>query len=300
MNDDEVVSLIQQVLRDRSCPDLPEQLTQEGQVVELYNDLVHLRARLLEFSRGDFSGEVQIRGIIASSLKSLQANLKHLTWQVQQVASGDFSQRVEFMGDFSQAFNKMVVQLEESTNTLSFRATHDKLTGLPNRYLLEDRLEMHLAQARRNHTSFILVALDLDGFKPVNDTYGHAAGDVLLIEFGKKIRSCLRDTDTISRLGGDEFVFIYDCQRGNEPIAAKTVMERLYKAFREPVALSDSIKHTIHSSAGLSVYPLDTNNIKQLFENADAALYESKKRGKNRYTIWSEMSEHAKQMRGST
>ncbi|MGL6195173.1 MAG: sensor domain-containing diguanylate cyclase [Thermoguttaceae bacterium] len=288
---DEFVSLIQKLLKDRTVPDLPDTLAQNETIAELYNDLVHIRKVLIEFSRGDFSSKVTARGVIPSSLKSLQANLRHMAWQVQQVASGDFSQRVDFMGDFSTAFNGMVLQLEETTNELAFHATHDNLTGLSNRYLFEDRIVMHMAQCKRNQDSFILVLLDLDGFKPINDTYGHAIGDLFLIEFGKKIRSCLRDTDTVARLGGDEFSFIYECHRGQERLAATTVMKRLYNIFdTQPVDLGKGVMHTIKSSAGLCFYPNDAIDMKKLYIYADEALYESKRQGKNRYTIWNEIT----------
>lgn len=174
---------------------------------------------------------------------------------------------------------------KETEKTLAYQATHDRLTGLPNRYLLDDRLEQHLAQARRGHSSFILVALDLDNFKQVNDTWGHSAGDKLLIEFGRKIRACLRDTDTVARIGGDEFIFIYPCQAGKEKATTESVMNRLYAEYQKPILFGET-SYTLRSSAGVSFFPLHTADKKKLFELADEALYKAKAKGKNTYAIW--------------
>lgn len=180
------------------------------------------------------------------------------------------------------------ISLQKETEVaLAFRAMHDNLTGLPNRYLLNDRLEQHVAQARRSDGAFILVTLDLDNFKGVNDTWGHAAGDILLKELGNRIKMCLRNTDTVARLGGDEFVFIYACPLGNEESAAKQVLGRLYRLFEEPVDLGE-IEYQIQSSMGVAFYPRHTTDLTELFEQADEALYKAKEKGKNIYAIWGE------------
>ncbi len=174
---------------------------------------------------------------------------------------------------------------KQTEKNLAYQAMHDNLTGLPNRYLLEDRLRQYVASASRNGDSFILVMLDLDDFKGVNDTWGHGAGDTLLIEFGKRIRDHLRNTDTVARIGGDEFVFIYTCARGHEDAASEQVFERLYRSFQVPVMLGD-VAYMIHSSMGASYFPCHATELETLFERADEALYESKRKGKNTYTVW--------------
>ena len=174
---------------------------------------------------------------------------------------------------------------KETEKALAYQAMHDSLTGLPNRYLLNDRLLQHVATASRSGDSFILVTLDLDNFKGVNDTWGHAAGDILLVELGKRIKRCLRNTDTVARLGGDEFVFVYTCPKDMELSATEHVMTRLYNSFKETVDLGETI-YTIRSSAGVAFFPKHATDIPTLFERADGALYQAKEKGKNTYAIW--------------
>lgn len=174
---------------------------------------------------------------------------------------------------------------KENEEALAFRAMHDNLTGLPNRYLLDDRIHQHVAQARRSGSAFILVTLDLDNFKGVNDTWGHGAGDILLKTLGERIKACLRNTDTVARLGGDEFVFIYSCPLNGEELATRQVMERLYTLFKEPVDLGE-VEYQINSSMGVAFFPRHSTEIAQLYERADEALYQAKKKGKNTYAIW--------------
>jgi diguanylate cyclase (GGDEF)-like protein len=174
---------------------------------------------------------------------------------------------------------------KETEYALAHRAMHDSLTGLPNRYLLDDRLQQHIASASRSGDSFIMVTLDLDNFKTVNDTWGHAAGDILLVELGKRVSACMRNTDTVARLGGDEFVFIYTCGQNKEQFATEQVMNRLYRSFQKPVNLGET-EYRIHSSMGVSFFPKHATEIPDLFERADEALYIAKKKGKNTYCIW--------------
>jgi diguanylate cyclase (GGDEF)-like protein/PAS domain S-box-containing protein len=174
---------------------------------------------------------------------------------------------------------------KKAARALAYKATHDSLTGLPNRYLLEDRIRQYIAQAKRQHLSFIMAVADLDDFKQVNDTLGHLAGDALLIEFGKRLGATARQDDTVARLGGDEFVCVYTCAPDKERETAERIMERLYASFKEPVDLSGT-PYYIRSSIGLSFCPLHTDNEDKIFELADAALYRAKEKGKNTYTIW--------------
>ncbi|MDR3198950.1 MAG: diguanylate cyclase [Planctomycetaceae bacterium] len=178
------------------------------------------------------------------------------------------------------------ISLQKETETaLAHRAMHDNLTGLPNRYLLDDRLRQHVANALRNDSAFIFVVMDLDNFKGVNDTLGHSAGDILLIELGKRVSNCIRNTDTVARLGGDEFVFIYTCAKDKELFATEQVMQRLYQSFQTQVDLGE-VMYTIHSSMGVSFFPKHATEIASLFECADEALYLAKERGKNTFAIW--------------
>jgi diguanylate cyclase (GGDEF)-like protein/PAS domain S-box-containing protein len=157
-------------------------------------------------------------------------------------------------------------------------AMHDPLTGLANRTLLEERLEMEFAKARRSGLLVAVLLIDFDNFKRVNDTYGHACGDELLRELGRRLRSCVREVDTVARLGGDEFVVVLTelaSARGAEETA-----ERLLADVRRPI-LADGRSHEISVSIGIAIYRGDAVDVKGLLKDADVALYRVKASGRN-------------------
>lgn len=157
------------------------------------------------------------------------------------------------------------------------RATHDPLTGLANRALYDELLRHELAQADRDQGRIALVALDLDGFKAVNDTYGHGAGDEVLKAAADRIQTCLRDSDVASRLGGDEFtVLLPGCDR---PTAAR-VAGRLVERLSEPYP--GSVGQAVSSSAGVAAFPEAGASAQALAAAADRALYRAKEGGKHR------------------
>jgi diguanylate cyclase (GGDEF)-like protein/PAS domain S-box-containing protein len=165
-------------------------------------------------------------------------------------------------------------KLEEA---LEHRALHDPLTDLPNRTLFFDRLNQSLQGARRDGKQVALVMLDLDGFKAVNDAYGHAAGDELLKEIADRLRMGLRATDTAARLGGDEFAWILPRVSGR-PAAERMVRQRLAAlqgAFR---VLNERVD--IGVSAGIAMYPDDGRDVDTLMRNADSAMYSAKREGR--------------------
>jgi diguanylate cyclase (GGDEF)-like protein len=163
-------------------------------------------------------------------------------------------------------------------------AFHDPLTGLANRRLFEDRLEQAIAKAHRYGTKFSLLCLDLDNFKEINDTYGHEAGDKVLVEAGERIRACCkRDLDTISRHGGDEFSIIIADSGDREQI--RVIAEKLLERLSQPVQLGDDqVQVTV--SIGISVYPDNGTNLKELEIAADRAMYAAKKSGRNAFCFW--------------
>lgn len=174
---------------------------------------------------------------------------------------------------------------KETEEALVVQAMYDNLTGLPNRYLLNDRLKQVVANAERSGHPFIYVAIDLDFFKEVNDTYGHATGDLVLVELARRLCMGLRSMDTIARLGGDEFVAIYPCEPGMERTTAEAVMHRCYDNLKPPVMLGNE-PYQICSSMGVAFFPKHAQDVPTLFEYADAALYKAKKNGKNQYAIY--------------
>jgi diguanylate cyclase (GGDEF)-like protein/PAS domain S-box-containing protein len=169
---------------------------------------------------------------------------------------------------------------------LRHQAFHDTLTGLPNRALVLDRAERMLARARRGPGTVAALYVDLDGFKRVNDSFGHAAGDQLLKVVGERLESVVREQDTVGRLGGDEFIVLLEPGPHNVP--ATLVTERLLEVLCQPVELEQSGKSiSLSASIGLAVGSGDS--VDELLRDADFALYEAKKGGKGRYVLF-EMS----------
>jgi diguanylate cyclase len=169
--------------------------------------------------------------------------------------------------------------VQEATVELTHHANHDALTGLPNRRLFADRLAQAIALARRRGEKLALLYIDLDGFKLINDSLGHALGDLLLCEAVKRIKDRLRQCDTLARMGGDEFTLI--ATDLTEPDAAQALATRLRDALLAPFRI-DGNQLFITASVGGAIYPMDGRDPTDLLRNADAAMYEAKRKGKNR------------------
>ena len=180
----------------------------------------------------------------------------------------------------------VAIEHRELAEQLTHRAFHDPLTGLPNRVLFEERLEQAVARARRNGTTVALVAMDLDRFKQINDTLGHEAGDELLQQFAARIRGSLRETDPVARVGGDEFMVVLPDLA--DPKGPATVARKLVEAMKAPFALAGR-EIPMSASIGVCVYPQDAQDLESLHRGADAALYGSKRAGRNRYQLASDL-----------
>jgi diguanylate cyclase (GGDEF)-like protein/PAS domain S-box-containing protein len=168
------------------------------------------------------------------------------------------------------------LELEHSTQ-------HDVLTGLPNRVLLRDRMQQALAQAIRRETLLAVCYLDLDGFKPINDTYGHKVGDRILVEVAQRLQQTVRTGDTAARLGGDEFVLLLPDIRDIAEL--EQVLQRLQTAVTAP-CLIEGREFSLSASIGVALYPLDDNDADILLRHADKAMYAAKQAGKNRYRFF--------------
>lgn len=170
---------------------------------------------------------------------------------------------------------------KKAEEKLKHIAYHDELTKLPNRLLLIDRLEHALSIAQRHKTIVAVMFIDLDGFKKINDQYGHAAGDQILKDVAKRLKTSLREEDTISRYGGDEFVILieHEGEAGNTEILSQKIINALSQPFDY-----DNHKLTIGCSIGISLYPQDGAIPEELLEKADAAMYQAKnsEQGQNR------------------
>jgi diguanylate cyclase (GGDEF)-like protein/PAS domain S-box-containing protein len=171
-------------------------------------------------------------------------------------------------------------QIEEKLKRI---AHYDVLTNLPDRVLLSDRLSQAMAQCQRHNKSLAIAYMDLDGFKAVNDTHGHHAGDELLIALSQRMKEALREGDTLARIGGDEFIAVMVDLEKIEDI--EPVLVRLLKAAADPVTVGDAIIQ-ISASIGVTLYPQDGADADQLMRRADQAMYVAKKAGKNRYHLF--------------
>ena len=179
-----------------------------------------------------------------------------------------------------------IQERREHEEVIRMQATHDQLTGLPNRYLYNDRLAQMMVMSKRSNASVVLVIWDLDGFKAVNDTYGHLAGDHLLSGVAGRMRACLRETDTLARFGGDEFVMILASTRGKEAEVAGQTTDRIFEALRRPIDIG-SASITVGASCGISFFPNHATDGEKLLDLADRALFSAKRSGKNRAVVWS-------------
>ncbi|MEO5341969.1 MAG: EAL domain-containing protein [Gammaproteobacteria bacterium SHHR-1] len=178
---------------------------------------------------------------------------------------------------------KDITERKKSEELIWRQANFDALTGLANRNLFHSRLQQELAHAVRNNKRLAVLFLDLDGFKHVNDSLGHAAGDELLIEVGKRLQGRIRKTDTVARLGGDEFtLLVLDVER---PERVASLAEQVLDALREPLLINQSRIH-ISGSIGIALYPDDGDTMDALTKHADTAMYQAKASGKNAFQFF--------------
>lgn len=176
-----------------------------------------------------------------------------------------------------------ITQMKDHQKQLEHNAHYDALTGLANRVLLADRLQHAMNQSQRRQRSLAVVYLDLDGFKSVNDSYGHEIGDELLIAVAQQMKDALRDGDTLARIGGDEFVAVLvDLEQTAD---CEPILLRLLSAAAEPVTVNN-IALQVSASIGVTLYPQDAADAEQLMRHADQAMYTAKQAGKNRYHLF--------------
>jgi diguanylate cyclase (GGDEF)-like protein len=175
--------------------------------------------------------------------------------------------------------------LEAANRQLRHLASHDALTGLPNRLLLDDRITQAIAQADRQKHEFVVAVLDLDRFKLINDSLGHRAGDELLCEVAVRLKGAIRSVDTIARLGGDEFVIVFDGPMTRAE--ALPMGKRLLKVMEPSMRLLGIDVH-VSPSIGIAFYPGDGTNVDTLLAHADAAMYNAKERGRNNLQCYAE------------
>lgn len=180
-----------------------------------------------------------------------------------------------------------VIDITERKNNesyLEYLSTHDQLTGVANRSLLYDRLSHALAHAKRDQKMIAVFFLDLDGYKTINDLFGHLVGDQFLLQIAKRLSANLRESDTVARFGGDEFILVLENISGVDAI--KPITEKILKSIAKPYRIND---HTcqVTTSIGISLYPMDGTTSEDLISKADTAMYRAKQLGKNQYKFFS-------------
>ncbi|HMX15334.1 MAG TPA: EAL domain-containing protein [Rhodocyclaceae bacterium] len=186
-----------------------------------------------------------------------------------------------FMGTYGVA--RDITERKKAEETISFQAFHDLLTHLPNRNLFRDHLELAMARARRQGSMVGIMFVDLDRFKLVNDTYGHAEGDALLKGFAQRMRNCLRESDTLARQGGDEFTVVLPDLA--YPEDAAVIAEKFFHSLKEPFVIAGQ-DFRATASVGIAVYPRDGEDADSLIKHADIAMYQVKAKGRNGYQFF--------------
>ncbi len=194
-------------------------------------------------------------------------------WQIVSTVRDEQGRSVGYVALFID-----ITQKKRDEDEIAYRANYDALTGLPNRNLLAERLGQALKQARREGSRVAVMFVNLDFFKQVNDTLGHAVGDHLLQLVAERMRLCVRETDTIARLGGDEFVILL--MDIDEISPASIVAEKLIAQMSEPFVIEGNEIH-IGASVGITIFPDDGRDVNTLFRNADLAMYRAKTMGRN-------------------
>ncbi|MCL2102955.1 MAG: diguanylate cyclase [Syntrophorhabdaceae bacterium] len=326
MTDEEALAIAHQVLEyaeqltnASKSPDIPAPFANDPKFLKYHENTIALRNIIYNFSKGDLSTTINMKGFVAGACKAIQANLRHMTWVAQQIEKGDYTQRIDFLGEFSDSFNNMAVKLKTTIDDLQQKeealtelaislqqeaqkrsavlselkkseqrfkmlANHDPLTGLFNRRAFFTSAEMTVKNAQSLKQQCCICMLDVDFFKQFNDAFGHQEGDRALQHVAHICQRNLRTTDIIGRYGGEEFVILFY-------MAAEQcyeTVERLRRAVEENLfTLENGHSTQMTASFGISVIsPIEggdnAEKLRLAIARADAALYTAKTQGRNR------------------
>ncbi len=236
--------------------------------------------RQLELRILALSSAALLVAIVAASFfaRGVTSPLRRLAEAARRIGRGDYATPVgvtqgDEIGQLAAAFDGMRAGISQREEQIRFQATHDALTGLPNRVLFLDRLAVEIAQARRRGSLVGLAVMDLDRFKEINDTLGHSFGDDLLVEVGRRLGQTIRASDTVARLGGDEFAVMFEVAdaRGALDVAA-----RVGRALEAPLTLG-GVSIDVNASLGIALCPLHADDAGTLMKRADVAMYQAKR-----------------------
>lgn len=242
-------------------------------------------------SRSKRSIELRLKCNFADPLKPFEVStcpIELNSMGIYSVDSKDTKSVSAYQGTYGVA--RDISSRKKAEKLITYQAYHDLLTKLPNRAMMHDRLDLAIKQAKRNRETLIIMFLDLDRFKLVNDSFGHVVGDQLLIEVAGRLKAEIRTGDTLARLGGDEFMLLLPQPTSKEQ--AESVAKKLIASLQQPFFLEGKEVY-INVSIGISVYPVDSNDIVTLIKKADMAMYDVKSRGKNGYIFYNDKLEHA-------
>ena len=221
-------------------------------------------------TKGQWNGEIWNRR------KDGDLYLERMTISMVQDADGEPVRFVSVFSDITALWRK-----DEHIKHLAF---HDALTDLPNRTLLMDRINQRLISSTREHCNLALLFLDLDGFKLINDQFGHNVGDDLLKEVAKRLMELVRKSDTVARLGGDEFIVVLNNPKGKDEIAY--IANRVVSSINEPMEILGEVLK-IGVSIGIAMFPADATTSDDLIKHADTAMYAAKESGRNKISFYS-------------
>jgi diguanylate cyclase (GGDEF)-like protein/PAS domain S-box-containing protein len=228
----------------------------------------------------------QWQGEIWDKRKDGEIHAKWLTINTIRNDDGTIHRYVALFSD--------ITEKKKSEELIWRQANFDTLTGLPNRDMFRDRLGQEVKKSIRAELPLALLLVDLDQFKEVNDTLGHAVGDMLLIEAAHRISACVRESDTVARLGGDEFTIVISEISDNTHV--EDVAQKIISNLAEPFHLGDEVVY-ISASIGITLYPNDSIDIDALMKNADQAMYAAKNKGRNRFSYFTPLLQDSAQRR---
>jgi len=251
--------------------------------------LTHTRQ---QFYRTTVVGTLFVIGALSIILLAIFRPLMRTVTMAERMTRGEIPlQRLpvrssDEIGYLTESFNKLLDKLMASQAELNQMARHDVLTGLPNRLHLTEQMNQELARARRNGTRVALLFLDLDGFKPINDEFGHEAGDEALVEITQRLSAIVREVDVLARVGGDEFVVVLsdlDADRADAEAAACAVAAKCIAAMQQPILLKGGAPRP-GLSIGIAIGD-GLSTLSALMQAADNAMYSAKKAGRGRYML---------------
>lgn len=234
-----------------------------------------------------------MQDILAPHLKSRFHSLSTLGILTFVIAAGAYfiaggiGRHGQLFGALVASNNKnrsLITRLEDEKGRAFMLAAHDHLTGLPNRRTFNELATNHLANARQHSGHYVLMYLDLDRFKLVNDSLGHHVGDILLQEVARRLQTSLRDSDIVARLGGDEFAILLTGLASTEDLPL--IADKIIKQVSQPFASPDGQEIHVSPSIGIAIFPRDGHDFDTLCKNADAAMYESKRKGRSTYSYY--------------